>query len=153
MAVRDIDDFVGRVLAASFMAGKKVTKLVIGSHGSGIDSGYGNFHIGKTVINTDPDDYKMLKQKLWPIRTVLAAHAHVYLLSCRTGKSTALLGGVSDALGGIAVHGFTDYISTLNLYVYTSVDDGTEDGGKEIVCWSNECVEVKTNGLRPFTNR
>jgi len=153
MAVRNVDDFVNRVVAVCLLTGKKVRKLVIGCHGNGLDTGSGVFHIGATPYVSSKDDAEELKKKLAPIVPWLTAHADVYILTCKAGKSTVLLGMVSDALGGVAVHGFTDFIYTTSFLGYTSVDDQTDDGADEIVCWSNECVQVRTNALRPFTRR
>ena len=146
MAVRNVDDFVNRVIAVCQLTGKKVRKLVIGCHGS-----TGVFHIGATTYTWDDAD--KLKTKLAPIVPWLTAHADVYLLSCKVANKPLALSILSDALGGVAVHGFTDWIYTTSFLGYTSVDDQTDDGANEVVCWSNECVQVRTNALRPFTRR
>jgi hypothetical protein len=34
---------------------------------------------------------------------------------------------------------YTDYITTTNWWIGSSVDDGTDDEGTEIVCWPTVC--------------
>ena len=47
--VKDISDFVGRVMLEYFTKGKPVKKMVIGSHGAGLPNGHGYFYIGSQM--------------------------------------------------------------------------------------------------------
>jgi hypothetical protein len=138
----DLGDFICRIAREVGARRRLIKKLVIGSHGAGFGDGYGYFHIGKTLIRTG-DDKEINTLKL--IARFFVKDADVYLLACQTGQSTKLLRKVSAALGGVRVHGYTDYITTTNTGPFqwpfggVSVDDGTDDEGKEIVCLPGSC--------------
>jgi hypothetical protein len=74
-------------------------------------------------------------------------------MACRTGHATKLLQKVSRALGGVTVHGYANYITTTNYWLWASIDEGVGDEytinsgtsfeevpvGKHIVCWPTMC--------------
>jgi len=82
--VKDIHDFVGRVLAEYFQRRRKLRKLIIGSHGVGTDTHYGEFWIGATKL--DQSTGNDVLSWLWPLRAVFAPHAAVYIMACKTGN-------------------------------------------------------------------
>lgn len=154
--VRDIGDFVGRVLAEFFGRRRLVKKLIIGAHGYGLPSGVGLFYIGKEIIMNDDDGEKKL-ERLRILRAVFAPNADVFIMACKTGNDGTLLRKVSAVLGGVRVHGYTDFVTATNYLLWSSVDDETDDGNQEIVCWPTECRNLSyTNpmtGNHPRWNR
>jgi hypothetical protein len=157
--VRDIGDFISRILMEVMKRHRLIKKLVIGSHGTGLPTGYGLFYIGRDKIQTGEGWWEgkyveigeAERQRLDCLRVlapVFARDADVYVMACKTGNDGALLRKVSQALGGVRVHGYTDYITTTNYWLSVSVDDGTDDGGKEIVCWPSECRDFSYRNPR-----
>jgi hypothetical protein len=146
--VRDTPDFVGRVLYEYFSRAKLVKKMVIGSHGTGLPTGYGIFHIGRDIIMDDDDGHKKL-EKLRVLAPIFTRDADVYIMACKTGNDGTLLRRVSTALGGVKVHGFTDFVTATNYWLWASVDDETDDGNKEIICWPSECRDLSY--INPLT--
>jgi hypothetical protein len=150
--VRDIEDFILRVDVEVASKRRLISKLVIGSHGTGIPTGYGNFHIGKDTIDQD-DDKKIDRLRI--LAPSFERGAEVEILACRTGHATKLLQKVSRALGGITVHGYTNYITTSDYWLGVSVDRGVGDKyaiypdtsfeevhvGKHVVCWPAVCLD------------
>jgi len=142
--VKNIKDFVLQVTVqvlikrqATFASGAtaKIGTLVIAAHGAP-----GVFYIGSTPVNGDKDDLAELR-KLAPF---FARDANVYILACRCGQTQDLLVKLSGALGGVKVHGYTDYIVTKDYGFKATLNDGTEDGGKHLVCLrSGRCTETK----------
>src|SRR5262245_14336636 len=122
--VKDITDFILRVTREVHRSRRLISKLVIGSHGSGLPSGVGHFYIGGNTIAYD-DDAKI--DRLRVLAPLFTKDAEVFILACRTGHSQPLLRKVSRALGGVAVHGYTAYITTTNYLVKRTLDDGVGD--------------------------
>ena len=60
--VKDISDFIERVMVEFFSKGKLVKKMVIGAHGAGLPNGYGNFHIGREFIQDDEEGQQKLER-------------------------------------------------------------------------------------------
>jgi hypothetical protein len=151
--VSDITNFIHRVLIEVAVKRRRISKLVIGSHGSGIPSGYGHFYIGLNRIDQD-DDEKI--NRLRVLAPLFEKNADVYIMACRTGHATKLLQKVSRALGGVTVHGYTNYITTSNYWLWASIDEGVGDSytiypdtsfeevhvGKHIICWPTECLNI-----------
>jgi hypothetical protein len=140
--IQDVNQFIGVIIAQVFSRGRKIKKLVIGSHGTGLPTGYGLFYIGKTAFTIDLfDDFAAAQlASLRGLGHYFARDADVYIMACKTGRDDTLLRAVSTALGGVRVHGYTDYITTTNWWIFgSSVDDGTDDEGTEIVCWPTVC--------------
>lgn len=138
--IMDLQDFVNRVF--SEVTGRKalIKKLVIGSHGSGDPTTRlgGVFYLGKNAVFHDSYQYLEI---LGTIKRFLVRDAAVYILACRTGNDTRVLQAVSRALGGVRVYGYTDYITSTSYgFLGVSVDDGTGDEGKEVVCWPTVCL-------------
>src|SRR5262245_41342552 len=151
--VSDISDFIQRVLIEVVTRRRLISKLVIGSHGTGIPSGFGQFYIGLNTISVDDDDKINRLRVLAPF---FMKDADVYIMACRTGHATKLLQKVSKALGGVAVHGYTNYVTTSNYGLWASIDEGVGDEytiysgtpieevhvGKHIVCWPTKCINI-----------
>ena len=137
--IKNIWEFIFRLNVEVTVRRKLIKKLIIGSHGSGIPSGYGTFHIGSTLLNHEDDDINLLKR----VAHLFVKEADVYIMACRTGYDQALLRKVSNALGGVRVHGYTDYITTTNYGLFVTLDDGTDDEGSEIVCLPGSCRVVR----------
>jgi hypothetical protein len=138
--VRDIQDFILRVITESLQRRRQIKKLVIGSHGAGLGPGRrGSFYIGKNIIDRDEEEKLNSLRILAPF---FAKNADVFILACRTGNDDFLLRKVSTVLGGVRVHGYTDYITTTNYWLWASVDDGTDDEGNEVVCLPSRCQVV-----------
>ena len=151
--MRDISDFIQRVLTAVVTRRRLISKLVIGSHGAGIPSGFGKFYIGLNTIDQD-DDEKI--NRLRVLAAFFYKDADVYIMACKTGHATKLLQKVSRALGGVTVHGYTNYITTTNYWLWASIDEGVDDEyvifpdtsfeevhvGKHIVCWPTMCMDI-----------
>lgn len=144
--VRDIWDFVFRISFEVAREKRLIKKLIIGSHGGyepAGSSGVGFFYIGKSYISAglgSAGEREVLKR----VAQFFVKDADVYILACRTGNDKDVLQAVSKALGGIRVHGFTNYITTTDygpLGIIT-LEDGTEDGGKHIVCVPGGCREA-----------
>lgn len=137
--IRNIHEFIARVSAEVAARRKLIKKLVIGSHGNGLvsDTGtrFGHFYIGETNLTEDDKRIELLKY----IAPLLVKDADVYIVACKTGLATPLLQKVSKALGGVRVHGYTDYITTTNYLVFVTLDDGTDDEGAEVVCLPGHC--------------
>ena len=161
--VRDVSDFVGRVMHEYFSKGKPVKKMVIGSHGTGLANGYGIFHIGRDIIMDDDDGQEKL-DKLRILAPIFTDDANVYIMSCKTGNDGTLLRRISTVLGGVKVHGYTSFVTATNYLLWASVDDETDDDSKEIVCWPSECRDhsyinpqtgehPRWNVGKPFTPR
>ena len=79
--------------------------------------------------------------------------ASVYIMACRTGHSTKLLQKVSRALGGVPVHGYTNWITTTDFLATATVDTGVGDEykipgdekvyvGKHIICLPTSCMNA-----------
>jgi hypothetical protein len=139
--VRDVPDFVSRVMLEYFTKGKPVKKMVIGSHGAGLPNGYGHFYIGHEFIADDKEGCEKL-EKLRILAPIFTRDANVYIMACKAGNDGTLLRRVSTVLGGVKVHGYTDFITATNYLLWASVDDETDDGSKEIVCWPSECRDL-----------
>jgi hypothetical protein len=138
MPVQDIGDFIKRVYVEVTQRRALIKKLVIGSHGTGEPTNSGHFRLGKTII-MEGDDKEL--HLLGAMRRFLVRDAEVYILACRTGYATDLLRKVSYALGGVRVYGYTEFITTTSYGFFgVGVDDGTSDGGKEVVCWPSICL-------------
>jgi len=161
--VRDTADFRARVLVEFFSKRKLIKKMVIGSHGTGLPNGYGIFHIGRDIIMDDDDGRQKLDQ-LRVLAPLFAPDADVYIMSCKTGNDGSLLRRISIVLGGVRVHGYTDFVTATNYLLWASVDDETDDGNKEIVCWPSQCRDLsytnprtgdhpRWNVGKPFTPR
>jgi hypothetical protein len=136
--VRNIQHFILSVQMAVATKRAFVRRLVIGSHGAAFGDGNGSFHIGENTISYNDERMRQFIH----LKPLFAPGGAVVLLSCRTGRDGALLRQVSRCFGGIPVHGFTDYITTSNYLFWTSVDDGTDDEGSEIVCLANFCHDI-----------
>jgi hypothetical protein len=150
--VRNITDFITRVIVEVGARKRRISKLVIGSHGDGVPYGTGYFHIGETLI--DNEDKHNRIDRLKNLAPFFEPDAEVYILACHTGFAITLLQKVSKALGGIAVHGYTGYITTTNYLLGVSVDDDVGDEfalfantdseelhvGKHVVCWPTSCM-------------
>lgn len=132
--VKDIHDFVRQVQAQTQNKGVKIRNLIIAAHGFP-----GFVYIGKNPVNGDDRELAILR-KLAPS---FARDANVYLLSCRTGQKDELLKKFSRAFGGVNVHGYTGFITTTDYWFKVNLDDGTEEGGKHVVCFRNRCEESK----------
>jgi hypothetical protein len=145
--VKDISDFVGRVMFEYISRRKLVKKMVIGSHGSGLATGYGLFYIGKDLIMDDDDGHQKL-ERLRMLSAIFSPDAEVVLMACKTGNDGSLMRRVSSVLGGVKVRGYTDYVTATNYWLWASVDDETDDGSKEIVCWSGECRDFSQTDPR-----
>jgi hypothetical protein len=143
--VTDMWDFIGRLTIEVTTHHRLIKKLVIGSHGAGIVEGTGHFFLGGTMLNA-----RSINEinNLRVIAPFFAKNADVYILACKTGYAGELLRKVSKALGGVRVHGYTDYITTSNWGLWVTVDDGTDDEGKEIVCWPGECRDFSYTNPR-----
>jgi hypothetical protein len=148
MPVRDTKEFVGRVLLYYFQQRRLVKKLIIGSHGAGLPpyragiSGTGHFFIGKDYITTEEGDRAKL-ESLRLLAPLFSRDADIYIMACRTGFDEALLRRVSQVLGGVRVHGYTDYVTVTNYGLFETLDDGTDDGGKHVVCWPSVCLYTR----------
>jgi hypothetical protein len=144
--VQDFADFLHRVLVEVVPTGKKISKLVIGAHGSaaGVD-GFGDIRIGESTLDyCDPrlDAFRL-------IAPFFTRDAQVYILACKTGWDTPLLRRISFLLGGVEVHGYTGFITTTDWGFFTTLDDDTDDGGVERVCWPQFCATLNDDGI-PF---
>lgn len=140
--VRDIRDFVNRVLAESLAKHRLIKKLVIGSHGYGdLATGYGQFYIGREIIISDKESWEKL-DSLKVLAPAFAPGADVVIMACKTGVNGALLQKVSAVLGGVKVHGFTDYVTATDWWLFATASDETDDGNREIVCWPSECSDL-----------
>ena len=149
--VRDVAHFNACVLYQYFSRQKKVRKMVIGCHGTGLTTGYGMFEIGTDIISDDDDGHKLL-QKMMILRPVFALNADVYIMACKTGNDASLLRRISVALGNVRVHGYTDFVTSTNYLcdrLSYSVSDETDDGNNEIVCWPSECRNYSS--INPLT--
>src|SRR5882724_3158267 len=139
--VSDIPDFIDVVTKKVMMSGgAKIKNLVIGSHGHGDGYPGAYFRIGSAVIDHASTDHLTSLGLLAPF---FAKDADVFILACHTGQSKVLLQKVSKALGGIRVHGYTESIETNGF----TLDDGTRDGGQQIVCVLGKCK--RTDQQRP----
>jgi hypothetical protein len=144
--IRNIQDLLDRIRYEVTTRKRLIKRLIIGSHGAyvypypGARSGTGYFYIGKTYISESSDDEMML---LSGVARFFVRNADVYIVACKTGNDTAVLKKLSKALGGVRVHGYTDYITTTNYGLFVTLDDGTEDGGQHIVCLPGDCSEVR----------
>jgi hypothetical protein len=133
--VKDLNDFVLQILVQVATKMGKIKTLVIAAHGAP-----GVFYIGKSPINGSEKDLAALR-KLAPF---FAKDANVYILACRCGQSEELLWKLSRAFGGVKVHGYTDYIVTTDYGITVTLEDGTENGGKHLVCLRNgKCTQTK----------
>jgi len=134
VAVADIWDFIAVVTKKVMMSGgAKIKNLVIGSHGHGGAGAY--FRIGSDVID-HASTTELTSLRL--LRPCFAKDADVFILACHTGQSKVLLQKVSEALGGVRVHGYTENIETNGF----TLDDGTRDGGRQIVCIAGKCTST-----------
>jgi hypothetical protein len=133
LLVSDTNDFIKKVSNVAKGKGAKIKNLVIASHG-----GPGHFYFGNQLIDEDQNERLSRLRVLIPL---LAEDADVYVLACRTGQDQALLMKMSWALGGVRVHGYTDYIRTTSYGLFVTLDDGVnaEAGGHEVVCLRNKC--------------
>jgi len=145
LPVQNIGDFIGKVIFESLRRHQKIKKLVIGSHGAGLPGGYGHFYIGENTLDVKDERIEYLSL----IKPYLAADADVYILACKTGFDEPLLQRVSRVLGGVRVHGYTEFITTTNYLFFIDVDDGTDDGGRHIVCLPNKCVDYVPPPTKP----
>src|SRR5690348_2866036 len=82
--VRDVGNFVGRVFTEYFRQHLPIKKMVIGTHGTGLNNGYGLFYIGKDMIMDDDDGHEKL-ERLRPLAPLFAPHADVFIMACKTG--------------------------------------------------------------------
>jgi hypothetical protein len=131
--VKDIPDFINRIIAKVGSSGGRIKNLVIGSHGAG--GHYAYFRIGNDIIdNGSPDKINSLRI----LAPFFAKDADVFILACHTGENRTLLEKVSTALGGVKVHGYTGRIETDGI----TVDDGTSGGGKQTVCLRGNCTDT-----------
>jgi len=150
IAVNNIEDFINRVISEVIVRKRLIRTMVIGSHGHGIPSGYGHFKIGRTFVDTTDDGYKEI-MKLRLIAPYFLNEAAVYIVACKTGNATILLKRVSAALGGISVHGYTSDITTSGYGPFgADMDNGTDDGGREIVCWPSACLDLTSEEQRGY---
>ena len=140
--IRDVQDFLVRIRTEVMTRKRLIKRLIIGSHGgyTGGPSGVGYFYIGKTYMSEFSDKEFML---LSGVASFFVRNADVYIVACKTGNDSAVLRKLSKALGGVRVHGYTDYITTTNYGLFITLDDGTEDGGRHIVCLPGDCSQVK----------
>jgi hypothetical protein len=139
--VTNLQDFIVRVISETITRKRLIRKLVIGSHGTGLLTGYGSFWIGKDEIGLDNMERI---DALKPLSRLFTSDADVYIMACKTGRDSVLLREISRVLGGVRVHGFTDYIYTANYGLFVTLDDSTDDGGKEIVCLPSRCIDMTT---------
>ena len=140
--VRDVPDFVGRVMLEYFTKGKPVKKMVIGSHGAGLPNGYGHFYIGHEFIADDAKrGTRNSRNSGFSRRSSPAMRTFTSWLA-RPVTMAPCCGRVSTVLGGVKVHGYTDFVTATNYLLWASVDDETDDGSKEIVCWPSECRDL-----------
>jgi len=122
--------------------GGKIRNLIIAAHGSP-----GVVYIGSNAITGSDKELAELR-KLAPY---FARDANVYVLACRCGQTEDLLRKLSGAFGGAKVHGYTDYIVTRDYGITVTLSDGTDNGGKHIVCFrTGKCTG--TNAPLPATN-
>ncbi|BDC51442.1 hypothetical protein F183_A37580 [Bryobacterales bacterium F-183] len=141
VTIGNMNEFCGRIFAEVSLRKRLIKNLVIGAHGGYEDGKYegGHFYIGSTVITSgigSRNEHALLRR----VAPFLSRDAHVYILACRTGNDRSVLSKVSECLGGIPVHGYTNYITTTSFGpYYTALDDGTGDGGKEVVCINGQC--------------
>jgi hypothetical protein len=147
--VRDVADLIARIFFEYSNRGRLIGKLVIGSHGYGnFASGYGHFYIGKEIIMPDEESYRKL-DSLKVLAPLFAPDADVIIMACQTGNNGTLLQKVSSVLGGVRVHGFTDYVTATNWWIFgATVSDETDDGNREIVCWPSECRDLSYTNPR-----
>jgi hypothetical protein len=126
-------DLVQKVMGVARARGQKLKTLVIASHGAA-----GTFYIGKDLIDRDADVYLSTLGQIAPF---LDKNAEVYIVACFTAREREVLQKVSLALGGVRVHGYTEWIWTHNYGVLVTMDDSvnSEGGGHEIVCLANKC--------------
>ena len=132
--VQDTDDFVRQISAMVRKSdGAKIKTLVIGSHGRDGRDGY--FRIGNDVI----DAFSVTElHTLKTLAPYFSQDADVFIMACKVGGNQRVLQKVSEALGGVRVHGYTANIITTE----ESVDDGTRDGGKHVVCMRSNCANT-----------
>src|SRR5262245_6722694 len=133
ITVHDINDFIVKLNAMAVMNEASIKNLIIGSHGAG--GRYAWFRIGNEQIDngTLKDQIPSLKR----VAPLFTKDANVYILACHTGTSQTLLKRVSNALGGVTVHGYTGRIE---------VDGGTVDMGRDgehTVCVRDKCTTDK----------
>jgi hypothetical protein len=163
--VSDITDFIGRCRQEVKEAGGDlIDLLVIGSHGWGGEIGQpgsGGFYIGQNRIALMfPENIERLRV----LSPLFRKTAHVYIMACRTGNDDKLLREVSSVLGGVAVHGYTGYITTSGFWLSATVDYRVGDPyetefplkeqvgeAKHIVCWSNGCRNLPASAWSPTT--
>jgi hypothetical protein len=139
--VRNIHDFVARIHFEVATRKKYIRRLIIGSHGTWDTEGPERYHlgwfwIGNTQITRNSEqEFALLRT----VSTLLTHNADVYIVACRTGRDTDVLQAVSKALGGVRVHGYTEYITFTNWLVKVEWEDGTERGGSRVVCVPGAC--------------
>lgn len=122
--VKDLGDLVRQVQGQAQKKGAKIRNLIIGAHGA-----YGVCRIGKTLVNGDKNDAAALRK----LRPLFAKDANVYILACHTGQSENALKNISDAFGGVKVHGYTGNIVTTDYWL----DVGMNEEGEHLVCFKN----------------
>ena len=93
------------------------------------------------MIMDDDDGHEKL-EKLRILAPIFTRDANVYIMACKTGNDGTLLRRVSTVLGGVKVHGYTDFVTATNYLLWASVDDEADDGNREIVCWPSECRDL-----------
>ena len=109
--------------------------MIIAAHGD-----VGVVRVGTTGVNGDKYDAATLAG----LKPLLAKDANVYILACHTGQREETLRSLSNALGGVKVHGYTGSIVTSDYWI----DVGMEEG-KHIVCFKNMCDEQKPPVISP----
>ena len=94
----------------------------------------------------------MRGEKLRVLAPIFAKDADVYIMACKTGNDGTLLRRISTILGGVRVHGFTNYVYATNyLYWIATVDDDTDGENREIVCWPSQCKDYSRPGHPPWS--
>jgi hypothetical protein len=96
--------------------------LVFGGHGMVVQFGSSLLAIGATEVGID-HDYTAIPT-LQALRPYLSANARVYIAACKVGYDTELLSNISNALGGVPVYGFTNFVTATNLGIAVLVDTG-----------------------------
>jgi TolA-binding protein len=138
--VKSLSDLVRQAQEQAKKKGTKIRNLIIAGHGD-----VGIVRVGTSGVNGDKYDAATLAG----LKPFLAKDADVYILACHTGQREETLRSLSNALGGVKVHGYTGSIVTTDYWI----DVGMVEEGKHIVCFKNRCDEPKAPVPSPEQER
>ncbi len=118
--VKSLADLVRQAQEQAQQKGAKIRNLIIAAHGD-----VGIVRVGTTGVNGDKYDAATLAG----LKPLLTKDANVYIMACHTGQREETLRSLSNALGGVKVHGYTGSVETTDYWI----DVALSAEGKHVV--------------------